>query len=302
MLCSSATCPDPVGQPDVFSLVGAVGPDVGRAGAVDDPALVAAVVGGIRGAVEAAYVIGQSPPAIWTSVRYGLTLPSAVSPIDGGPLIGSDAATPLAPLGIPEPLLVLSEPLLSLSEDLGANASTLPQNAAYWGSAAGRRSTGVSAFEAAFGDLVLLHAAAQLSQYDASRSPAFLAALGATLAAHSDAASGGWGNLRPAAGPSAAPSDLGLSAMLLLVFVQGLCGATVQGGVTQTRILYATMGVNASATAVLPADWQNVRIHGLGGQADLVLFNSATADGVTSGGPGGPSGGAYVPWTVSALT
>ena len=306
LLSGSAVRPDPVGA---YRLPFAVGVDVLRPASTDPPLLVVAVVAAMRCAIEAAYQLGLAPPELWTSVRYGLqirTMPKAplVFAADaGGPtpagfpaVAGSVAAqaalTPgTGPLAVAEPLMAFAEPVASLADALAINPSALGANLAFWGDAAQRVAS--TPLLEAVGDLVLLHATAQAAQLDAAQAPAVLARLEAILDRHADC-DGGWGNLRPGGGPAAAPNDLGLSAQLLLAFVQGLGGAFVQGGVTQAQFVYASLGVNASTSSCMPAAWDRLLVYGLGpARVDVVLINN---------GGGGGSRTDYAAWSVTTLT
>jgi hypothetical protein len=152
--------------------------------------------------------------------------------------------------------------------------------------------------------MVLLLAQAQAAQLTRSKdvADAFLARLVDVFDRHADCggsaySGGGWGNLRPADGPSAAPNDLGLSAQLLLAFLQGLCGLHVQGGVTQAQYVYTTLGIGTATSTTLPAAWDKVAVRGIGPNLeDIVLLNN--------GGNGSAPSQAvsYTTWGVSSLT
>jgi hypothetical protein len=271
---------------------------------------VASVVATLRCAMEASYELGFAPRELWGAVRYGL-----------GPLIQPPPATsvlapdtPVLPEDPPEPLLCLVEPVASLSSDLWTflpSSAALGPNVAYWetlesvANASASASSASSASAVISAPLVLAAAEAQAAQ-TASGTLAVLMAAGDAVLARLDAFLDGhmhpWGDLRHAS--TASGADLGLSAQLLLVFLQGLGGVQVQGGVTETRFYYASLGVNANASAVLPSTWQQLVIHGLGAQQDdLILFNRASASGGGSWNPGnlGPPP-VLVPWSVSALS
>ena len=270
--------------------VGVVGMDVSRAPATNPAAVVAAAVAVMRATVEASYALGYSSPHVplWNAVRYGLILSTATG--GGNSILASDATTNgLGPLAIPEPLVALTEPLASLSSSL-TNTTQFANNVNYWTDASNRY-TNASPRDVAIGDLVSLQAIAKLSQSTISYSATFLSALTAALSSHGDMTTG-FGNLRPAGGPSASPNDLTLSALLVLAFLQGLGGATVMGGYTSGQLTYSPMGVGTSASAVLPAAWERLVLYGIGPQQmDAVLLNGSV------GGTGGT--GTFVPWTVN---
>ena len=326
MLSAYCVCPDPTNRNSVYRLPAAVGLDVTRPADTDPSLEVAAVVAAMRCATEAAYQLGFAPPEIWTAVRYGLSVSkisvtsNIVASDAGGPtpigfpmVAGTIAAqaglaSGAGPLVVAEPLLVFAEPVASLADALNLNPGLLSQNLAYWGNTANRvTSSLVSPIQIAIGDLVILLATAQAAQLGgqagAAQASAFLGRLNDFIDRHSDLGpsssggnGGGWGNLRPASGPPAAPNDLGLSCLLLLVFVQSLAGAQLQGGVTQAQFIYSSLGVNAATTSCLPPSWNSITVHGLGpARVDVVLLNNL-------GGGGARGGAQYASWSVSALT
>lgn len=273
--------------------VGVVGMDVSRSPATNPAAVVAAAVAVLRGAVEASYALGYSAPqvSLWNAVRYGLVLTTVSA--SGMQIVASDASTSgLGPLAIPEPLIALMEPLASLSSSL-TNTTTLLNNAVYWTNASNRYMTAgsnASPRDVAIGDLVSLQAIARLSQSTSSYAATFLSSLNSILTSHVDLS--GFGNIRPAGGPTAAPNDLGMSALFVLAFLQGLGGGTVSGGYTSGQLTYAPLGITTSASAVLPSGWERLVFYGIGPQqVDAVLLNGSTG---ASGGTG-----TFVPWSVN---
>ena len=311
LACGAATCTSSMLSTSTasptYELSGVAGFDVTVAAGANPAAVVASVVAVLRCATEAAYALGYVPPPLWATVRYGLSLavlPTSVTA--GAPCVyasdSSGGAGASAAAALPEALSILAEPLGSLADSLGVTASALQQNLAFWGAPGKRLSAAtpsVDPLEAALGDLVVLQALATLSQSAVATRFAFATALAAALDAHSDWAAGGiggWGNLRPADGPAAAPNDLGLSAALLTAFLQGLAGAYVQGGYTPTQYVYATLGVNTASSAVLPDGWDRLTVYGLGpALQDVVLLNGSVV------APGGSTAG-LVPWTIGALS
>jgi hypothetical protein len=276
--------------------VGVVGMDVSRTPTTNPAAVVAAAVAVMRATVEASYALGYNSPHVplWNAIRYGLILSTATG--GGNSIVASDATTNgLGPLAIPEPLVALTEPLASLSSSL-TNTTLFANNVNYWTDASNRYTTtgtNASPRDVAIGDLVSLQAIAKLSQSTISYAATFSTALTSALASHGDMTTG-FGNLRPAGGPSAAPNDLTLSALLILAFVQGLGGATVLGGYTSGQLTYSPLGVGTSASAVLPTSWERLVLYGIGPQQiDVVLLNGSV------GATGGT--GSFVPWTVNNL-
>jgi hypothetical protein len=209
---------------------------------------------------------------------------------------------------VPEPLFVLAEPLLSLvGSDLGLGSSAVALNVTRQADSGNRVAS--TPYATAFGDLAILQARAQAAGLDPAAVATFGTALDAALGAHFDAGGstftgGGWGNFRPRDTPTAllgsTPSDLGLGAQLLLVFLQGLCGVRLQGGYAASGTQYATPGIAASPSAALPTGWDNVAVSGLGPDqaSDVVLLNKATVVNPTSSTAG------FVAWSgiSTALT
>ena len=268
---------------------GVVGMDVGRTPATNPATVVAAAVAVLRATVEASYALGYDAPqvSLWNAVRYGLILTTATS-ASGTRIVASDATTSgLGPLAIPEPLVALMEPLVSLSSSL-TNSTTFSNNVVYWTNSSNRLAT--TPRDTAIGDLVSLQAIARLSQSTSSYASTFLSSLNTVLSSHVDLT--GFGNIRPAGGPTAAPNDLGLSALFVLTFLQGLGGAIVEGGYTSGQLVYAPLGISTAASAVLPTGWERLVFYGIGPQQiDVVLLNGST------GGTGAL--GTFVPWSVN---
>ena len=71
----------------------------------------------------------------------------------------------------------------------------------------------------------------------------------------------------------------------------------VQGGYTQARYLYASLGINARTNAVLPRAWERLTLSGLGAAqgTDLVMLNVASETAPASGSQ-------LSPWRHNALT
>jgi hypothetical protein len=266
---------------------------------VDEALCVAASAAVMRAAFEASYLLGYEPSASWTAARYALSLPMmVVSGGSGARVIArcegdSDALPPELPLA------VLNEPLGTLAEsELAVNiAANIVVNQATWSAlASAADDAGLT-----WGDdvmqatrkLIRLQALARAMQVDASLSSSFLAELDAFLDAHMDA--GGFGGLMM-------PNDLGVSARLLLVFLCGLGGATVCGGVGESGSVYASFGVNLASSAVLPATWDRMQVHGLGpSRIDAILLNRSLYGGGGMGG-GSPYGSSnLVYWSTDSL-
>lgn len=266
--------------------VGVVGMDVNRIPSTGPAAVIAAAVAVMRATVEASYALGYKSPNVplWNAIRYGLLLKTTSG------VVASDATTSgTGPLIIPEPLVALMEPLASLSSSL-TNTTPFGNNVNYWTNSA-NRSTNATPRDVAIGDLVSLQALAKLCQSASSYSSAFSTALDSALSSHGDMGAG-FGNLRPAGGPSAAPNDLTLSALLVLTFVQGLGGASVMGGYSANQLSYSPLGMGATASAVLPAAWERLVMYGLGPQQiDIVQLNGSSASG--------PGSDSFVPWSVN---
>lgn len=298
---TQATTPTILSQTPTIPLsgstcVGVVGMDVSRLPATNPAAVVAAAVAVLRGTVEASYALGYTSPqvSLWNAVRYGLTLATVTA--SGVPIVASDATTNgLGPLAIPEPLVALMEPLASLSASL-TNTTAFVNNVTYWTNPMNRLAnagSNASPKDVAIGDLVSLQAIARLSQSTTSYASTFSSSLDAVISSHVDLS--GFGNIRPAGGPTAAANDLGLSALFVMAFLQGLGGGTVSGGYTSGQLTYAPLGISTSASAVLPSGWERLVFYGIGPQQiDAVLLNGSI-------GASGGGAGMFVPWSVNTF-
>ena len=119
-----------------------------------------------------------------------------------------------------------------------------------------------------------------------------MTSLETVLSTHVDLA--GFGNIRPAQGPTAAANDLGLSALFVLTFLQGLGGSVVSGGYSSGQLVYAPLGIATAAGAVLPSGWERLVLYGIGPQQiDTVLLNGSIG---ASGGVG-----TFVPWSANSF-
>ncbi len=265
---------------------------------VDEALCVAASAAVMRAAFEASYLLGYEPSASWTAARYALSLPTMVVSGSGARVIArcegdSDALPPELPLA------VLNEPVGTLAEsELAVNiAGNIVVNQATWSALASAaedegRTWGDDAMQATR-KLIRLQALARAMQVDASLSSSFLAELDAFLDAHMD--TGGFGGLMM-------PNDLGVSARLMLVFLCGLGGATVCGGVGESGSVYASFGVNLASSAVLPVTWDRMQVYGLGpSRIDAILLNRSLygGGGVGGGSPYGSSNLVY--WSTDSL-
>lgn len=290
---------------DLYLLPNVVGIDTARMSTTNPVLVVVASVAVLRAACEAAYALGNAPSNLktWENLRYSLSVSilsngvqSQVTLAPSSTESGDDAST--LRLAIPEPLVALLEPYVSLGSVAISSvfdpSDALDTNIWFWSDPTHRASTPAPG-QAAFGDLVIAQALARASQKDPSRSSDFLAALESILETHTDAFSGGFGNFRANSSTSTAQyNDLGLSAQLLTVFVQGLAGAFVQGGYTPAQDVYATLGVSVAASAVLPTDWERLLVSGIGHeQVDAVLLNGGLNPSSD------PS--SFIPWTVNSL-
>jgi hypothetical protein len=269
---------------------------------VDECLCVAASAALMRAAFEASYLLGYEPPPSWSAARYALALPRTVT------ANGVVIAQSLGPSSLPPevPLAVLSEPLGSLVEsELSVNiGSSILVNQATWDAAAAVADAagttwggeGTQAIRA----LIRLQALAKAMQVSAALSAGFLSRLEEFLDAHCDYGpiGRGFGGLVPS-GPGAAPNDLGMSARFLLVFLYGLGGAAVCGGVGESGSVYASFGVNLGASAVLPQAWDQLHVHGLGpSKIDAILLNRSLYH---SGGGAVGGSGSLVYWSTDSL-
>lgn len=264
---------------------------------VDEALCVAASAAVMRAAFEASYLLGYRPPAAWATARYALALPMSGAVISKG-LSGGGGVPPEVPLA------VLCEPVGSLVEsELAVNVagSILANQEAWAEEAAEAADAGVTWGDdvtEASRELIQLHAVAKAMQVRASLSASFFGALESFLDAHCDFGTG-FGSLVQT--QSNMPNDLGMSARFLMVFLSGLAGATVCGGVGESGSVYASFGVNLGASAVLPDAWDRLLIRGLGSsKIDAILLNRSL---YYSGGGGVGSGGSnnLVYWSTDSL-
>jgi hypothetical protein len=259
---------------------------------IDETLCIASSAATLRAAIEASYLLGFSPPDAWITARYSLSLPKAS--VGNGIILRSRADSANV---LPEvPLSVLLEPIGSLVEtELALNVkSSILSNFSLWTSEAVLASS--IGRDTATRRLIRLHAHALAMQTQSNLSQSFLERLEEFLEEHDDGP-GGFGSL----GLVGKPNDIGIAARFLSVFLFGLAGATVCGGVGQSGEAYASFGLNLSSSAVLPEPWERMRVGGLGpSKIDAVLLNRGLA---TTGGLGvgvfGSSNLAY--WSTDAL-
>jgi hypothetical protein len=305
MLVSAARL-QPNGDPNEapqYTLPDLVGLD-GTAPPADDNALtVAAAQLALRGATEAAYLLGYTARPAWIDVRDGLVVPIYTVPPASVPgIVKRDADSASADSA------TLLEPLLTLTPVLtnGAYvpASVLSNNLRFWASHASPNALPPTAphdVALPLNVLILAQTQAQLAQQVAYQNATaeatnFEAALQSFLDAASDDA--GWGNLAADGAPAigAAPNDLSLSCALIFAMLQGLASVVITGGVSDSRFVYAPMGISIASSAVMPPDWARLRVRGLGRtRADYDVINQLLI-------PSNFSGGMFIPWSVNVLT
>jgi hypothetical protein len=294
-----------------LSLYGVVGRDT-RGRALTDPVLpVFGAAASLRAACEASYALRQTPPNLkaWERAMYSFYAPQD----DDGVLFPAADPSPPNVHGVfPDPLVALSEPLSSLaSASVGVNAfSLLPVNVLSYTDPNAEHGTRGRFSLHDVAEVQALARVAQIAPGNVARSDASSAAFSASLTDfltnHSDTFSGGFGNL-VGNGRGKMHNDLGLSSGIVLAFLQGLAGAYVQGGYTPSGEQYSSLGVNTAVSAVLPAGWESLRIHGIGvDRKDVFLFRGGnTSSYPSSGVPGTPDNSGenmYTPWTVTSLT
>jgi hypothetical protein len=274
-------------------------------GIIDESLCVAASAALMRAAFEASYLLGYEPPQSWMAARYSLALPTT-----GRVIARSFGDSPELP---PElPLAVLNEPIGSLVEsELSVNvAGSILINQASWAAVAedlegeGKGATW-GAGAGSIRKLIRLQALARAMQVDATLASSFLAKLEAFLDEHCDFddGKGGFGGLVSGGFIGKMPNDLGLSARLLLVFLYGIGGATVCGGVGESGSVYANFGVNVGASAVMPQAWDALHVRGLGpSKIDAILLNRSL-HGSSGGGSGSAPYGStnLVYWSTDSL-
>ena len=269
---------------------------------INDSLCVAASAALMRAAFEASYLLGYEPPQSWMAARYSLALPTT-----GRVIARSFGDSPELRPALP--LAVLNEPFGSLVEsELSVNvAGSILINQASWAAVAedlegeGKGATW-GAGAGSIRKLIRLQALARAMQVDATLASSFLEKLEAFLDEHCDFddGKGGFGGL---VSGGFMPNDLGLSARLLLVFLYGIGGAMVCGGVGESGSVYANFGVNVGSSAVMPQAWDALHVRGLGpSKIDAILLNRSL-HGSSGGGSGSAPYGStnMVYWSTDSL-
>jgi hypothetical protein len=257
-IASLAYQPDPVGQPQLYSLPSE------QAGTLDLISSIAA----LRCGIEASYALRYDPKEAWVAIRYGLRVP--VDGLDSN-IVLAPANTNLNPVDTQEPSRALQEPLFSLASDFGlVSVGMITATFEQWMPPLG---TPCKTYVA---EMVRLHGLGQIMQIHQNQisKSQFSFQLRKVLDTHFDLVTG-FGNARAPGGHSAHNNDM--AAQFVLAVMQGLCGVKVTGGLTETGEEYATFGVNSSVFSSLPSGWDGIAIRGLGySQADMVIMNGAS--------------------------
>jgi hypothetical protein len=265
MICSAAT-PEP-DVPSAYHMHSVVGFDDAVEPATDNALTVACAQLALRAAIEAAYELGYFPKDTWLAVRFGLAVPF----FPDSDVLRRDAhADTSATIGILEPLLVLTPALndITFGPDSGRVLSAAVQrNSAFW-----RQRVRLSAPPHPFNTLLSAQALAQEAQVEGNSDAVtqFDALVGDFMDGHSMTP---WGNLA-GYGVTENTNDLNLSAMFLMMVMQGLGGVAVIGGVTETQFYYSEMAIIAAMGAALPVTWERLHLRGVGtAQKDFVVIN-----------------------------
>jgi trehalose/maltose hydrolase-like predicted phosphorylase len=64
-------------------------------------------------------------------------------------------------------------------------------------------------------------------------------------------------------------NDVSLNAFLLMMFLGNIGGLRVQGGVTESKFYYEEMGIKGTYNANMPSTWKNIKLKGVGPNAEL---------------------------------
>lgn len=264
-VASLATQPDEVGQPRLYVLPSE------QAGILD---LVAAI-GALRAGIEASYALGYDPRDEWVAIRYGLMLP--VDGLDPSILL-APADTNLNPVDTLEPLRALQEPFFSLASDFGlVKTNMIVSTYEQWAPALG---TACKTYVAEMARLTSLAQIMQIVQTASSKTN-YQAQLATLLTTHFDNATG-FGNAREPlalqdADTASAAHNNEIGALFVLSVIHGIAGVRITGGLTETGEAYASFGVNSSAFAALPEDWDSITVKGMGyAQADVIIMNGTS--------------------------
>jgi hypothetical protein len=290
MLCSAAR---PASPGSAFYTLGST---VGLDDSVictDNALTVSCTLQALVGALQASYELQVSPRTTWVTVAAGLTVPVSAR---GVVQFAAGAPSTASPV-ILEPLLLLapylSQPLLQAGLDL---QTALPATYQYWASNASPAAVGHPLNHALRGT-----ALAQMAQWDMTG--AAVTGMTAEFDAVSSAgpsADTAFGNV-VAANPSDAANDLGMTAAQLMVVLQGMVGARVTGGISDTRYCYEPFGMSLNTAAVLPAAWAQVRLSGIGaGKRSCVTLNRTAASSSGYVGTALPTQ-VLAPWSVKTL-
>lgn len=292
----------------ISSIVGATGriedsaslfdPSGSAPAPVDETLCIASASALLRVAVEACYLVGRKVPRSWTTARFALEIPTETS-TDGLILLRTrDDSLRVAP---EIPLASLCEPIGSLIEaEHNINISScIRGNSMIWSKAASDMETSGARWgdetQSAHRRLIQLHAHARAMQVDPMMAASFEGHLATFLDLHCDFELG-FGNL---ATIPLSPNDLGLSAHFLLMFMHGLCGVVVSGGIGERGNMYAPLGLCLRNACVAPPSWEQVILRGVGSdRIDSIMMNRtlfSSRSGIISSSPD------IVPWSTDFI-
>lgn len=76
-----------------------------------------------------------------------------------------------------------------------------------------------------------------------------------------------WGHFNRVSGSQG--NDVTLNALYVMMFLMGIGGLTIEGGVTESKFYYKEFGIQGKFYANMPSTWKNIRLKGIGTNAQL---------------------------------
>lgn len=64
-------------------------------------------------------------------------------------------------------------------------------------------------------------------------------------------------------------NDTTLSALFIMIFLNGIGGLRIEGGVTESKFYYEEFGIKGKYFAIMPNTWKNIRLKGIGVSQEL---------------------------------
>jgi trehalose/maltose hydrolase-like predicted phosphorylase len=76
-----------------------------------------------------------------------------------------------------------------------------------------------------------------------------------------------WGHFNRVSGEQG--NDTTLSALFIMIFLNGIGGLRIEGGVTESKFYYEEFGIKGKYFATMPNTWKNIRLKGIGVSQEL---------------------------------